>query len=401
MPNAWRRVVGLMVLLTAACGTEGSRTGDALVTVERRELSSAIHAVGAVKAQIGAEVRVGSRISGRVRRLEANIGDAVREGDVLAQLETEELDALVAQRRAELALAETRLASIGRTGPAQVALAEADLRRFEASVERARLEAARQRTLVEQRMITPAEAEAVRERYLVAEADRDAALRALELARTNAVDLLAQATAEVERARALLSSALVEHGFTTLRSPITGVVASVATQEGETVAAGLSAPTFVTIVDLDRLQVNAFVDEVDIGRVQPGQRATFTVDAYPARDFTGRVSAVYPSATIQDNVVKYVVAIVLEGNEDRALRPEMTTSVRIHFETRQALVVPVRAVSRDSGRTFVFVSGDKGVARRPVRLGWRDGSWVEVAEGLSEGDRILLDPPSQPAGDRK
>jgi macrolide-specific efflux system membrane fusion protein len=391
-------IVPAIMLALVGCGGAVASSSDDVVTVERRAFSTSVLAVGAVKAQIGAEVRVGSRISGRVQRLAANIGDAVREGQVLAQLETEELDALVAQRRAELTLAESRLTSIDRMGPDEIGRAEADLRRFEASAQLTRLELQRQQALLKERVSTASEVETARERDLVAQAGREAAMRALDLMRVGNAERRVQAVAELERARASLSSALVELSFTTWRAPISGVVASVATQEGETVAAGLNAPTFVTIVDLDRLQVNAYVDEVDIGRVAPGQAATFTVDAYPSRDFSGSVTAVYPSATIQDNVVKYVVAIELDGNPDRLLRPEMTASVRIQFESRQALAIPVRSIARDSGSTVVFVPGDDGVERRAVRLGWRDGAWAEVVEGLSEGERILRDPPQQGTG---
>jgi len=85
-------------------------------------------------------------------------------------------------------------------------------------------------------------------------------------------------------------SALGDRSFTVIRTPISGVVVSVSTQEGETVAAGLNAPTFLTVVDLERLQVHALVDEVDIGKIEPGQSATFSVDAFPGRDFTSHVS---------------------------------------------------------------------------------------------------------------
>ena len=122
---------------------------------------------------------------------------------------------------------------------------------------------------------------------------------------------------ERELADAQLSEARVNLSYATITAPISGVIGSVTTQEGETVAAGLNAPTFVVIVDLDRLQVNAFVDEVDIGKVALGQRVTFNVDAFPAQDFTGAVAAIYPSATIQDNVVKYVVAIDIDDENRR------------------------------------------------------------------------------------
>lgn len=368
------------------------------IAVERRSFSTAVVAIGVVKAQIGAEVRVGSRISGRVRRLRANIGDAVTRGQILAELETEDLDALVAQRQAELTLSEARLRALERLAPDEIARAEADLARFEATARLAADEWARQRTLLDQRVATAAEAEAARERHLVAQAQRDAAKRALDLARTGSVEQRKQAEAEVARARAALQSARVDRSFATITAPISGVVASVATQEGETVAAGLSAPTFVTILDLDRLQVNAYVDEVDIGKVTAGQEVSFSVDAYPSREFEGRVTAVYPNATIQDNVVKYVAAVSLAPDSARRLRPEMTASVRIRLEPRNVLAIPVRAVARDSGRSHVVVPGSGGLETRAVRLGWRDGPWAEVLDGLREGERILLDPPMPPPG---
>jgi len=157
------------------------------------------------------------------------------------------------------------------------------------------------------------------------------------------------------------------------------------------VAAGLSAPTFVTIVDLARLQVHAYVDEVDIGKVKLGQEATFAVDAYPARDFVGRVAAIYPTATIQDNVVKYIVALDIADDSIGLLRPEMTASVRIALPPRQVLAIPARAIRRDGALNVVTVRGDDGDEVRPVRVGWRDGPWVEIVDGLAAGERIVLD----------
>ncbi len=139
--------------------------------------------------------------------------------------------------------------------------------------------------------------------------------------------------------------------------------------------------------------MNAYVDEVDIGKVETGQLAVFTVDAFPARDFTGRVAAIYPTATIQDNVVKYVVALDIAGDYSGLLRPEMTASVRIELETRTVLAVPTRAIRQQDGRRVVYVLKDGGPAVREIRVGWRDGPWAEIVEGLVEGDRIFLDAP--------
>jgi multidrug efflux pump subunit AcrA (membrane-fusion protein) len=162
----------------------------------------------------------------------------------------------------------------------------------------------------------------------------------------------------------------------------------VATQEGETVAASLAAPTFVTLVDLRRLEVRAYVDETDIGRIKMGQAARFTVDTYPDHEFEGRVSAVYPQAEIRDNVVNYVTVVTFEPRPERTLRPEMTAVVRIAIETRaNVLTVPRRAIRRDAGRAYVVTAAG---GKRFVTLGTRDETDSEIVEGLREGDEVRL-----------
>lgn len=351
-------LVGWLILRSASA-RDGSAGPVESATAERRIFASTVAAIGTVKPQIGAEVKVGSRISGRVRRLNANIGDAVRRGQVIAELETEELDALAAERSAEVQVAEAEVAAAA----ARIQLAAAEL--------------TRQEQLERQGVATTADADLARE--------RSGAALAYELA----------ARAALVRAQAALEQVRVQRSFATLHAPIAGVVASVATQEGETIAAGLNAPTFLTIVDLRRLQVDTYVDEVDIGKVQVGQRATFTVDAFPARDFTGVVAAIYPTATIQDNVVKYIAAVRID-DADGVLRPEMTANVRLALEEREVLAVPVRAVRRVDGRNVVYVGDPERPEARVVRVGWRDGGFVEIAEGLGAGERVLLDvtPPS-------
>ncbi len=320
----------------------------------KREFASVVTAIGAVKPQIGAEVRVGARLSGKLVRLPANIGDRVQRGQVIAQLESADLSAAVARHEAAVAVAREKIAD----AEARQKLSEATYQR---QLNLLKISGTSQQ-LVE---------EALRETQSAA-AGVQISIRERELAE-----------AQLRETRVNLS-------YATITAPISGVIGSVTTQEGETVAAGLNAPTFVVIVDLDRLQVNTFVDEVDIGKVQIGQRVTFNVDAFPAQDFTGAVSAIYPSATIQDNVVKYVVAIAIDDEDRGLLRPEMTASVQIQLETRTALAIPARAIRQEGGRSVVHVVNGQQTEVRPIRLGWRDGPWAEVADGLAEGERILL-----------
>lgn len=388
-------VVALLVWMRAGAADETAAIGE-VVTVGERAFTSSVSALGAVKPQIGAEVRVGSRISGRVARLRANIGDRVDKGQIIAELETADLDAVIEQRRAELTLAEAKHAAVDRLAPAESAQAQAQVRRFEAEATLAHEELHRQQRLLERQLVPPALGDAARDRSEAAQAQLEAARRTLEVVRGTHAEQRTQAAADVERARAALDSARIDRSFAVLRSPIRGVVASVSTQEGETVAAGLNAPTFVTIIDLGRLQLNAYVDEVDIGKIAPGQSVTFTVDAFPADDFTGRVSAIYPNATIQDNVVKYIVAATIDNDGIARLRPEMTAAVRIQLEKRVVLAVPARAIRREGGRNVVTVLVGDRRETRVVRVGWRDGAWIEIVEGLTAGTRVLVNGTSGP-----
>lgn len=247
-----------------------------------RQPPRTVKATGVIKPRIGAEVRVGSRISGVVRRLYVKIGDRVEKGQLLAELDDRDL---VARRRE--ALAALQLAE------ANLAYASADL--------------ARKRELRASALLAPSDLELAQRAHAVAERQRDGARASFDVATTQ-----------------------LDYGRIT--APIDGVVASVSTQEGETVAASFSTPTFVTLLDLDRLEVWAYVDETDIGRIRTGMPAAFTVDTYGSTEFAGEVTAIYPKAEIRDNVVNYVTVIRFATPPDKVLRPDMTTTVRIEME---------------------------------------------------------------------
>jgi RND family efflux transporter MFP subunit len=327
----------------ALSGTDGAVANATYrtTTIERRNISSTVLATGVIRPQVGAEVRVGSRVSGILKELHVTIGDMVPAGHLLAVLDPTEFGARRDQAAAQL----------------ETAITERDF---------AALELDRGRQLLAEEVITQAE--------------------------FDAADMAVQtAAARVRQAEAALQSAEIELGYTRITAPIGGVVASVSTQVGETVAASFASPTFVTIIDLDRLEVWAYVDETDIGRVEVGQRATFTVDTYLDTDFEGRVTAIQPAAVIIDNVVNYVTLIEIGPTNGKTLRPEMTTSVNIILEgLDDVLALPNGAVRRDSGGAFAYVPGPMGPERRTIRTGYRGSDFTEVLEGLEEGDEVLV-----------
>jgi len=323
-------------------GAPGARTASVrTATIARQDIRSTVLATGVIRPMVGAEVQVGSRVSGVLQSLNVSIGDHVESGEVLARLDPTEFRARFDQVEAALITAEVE-------------------ERF------AGFDLDRARELKAQGVIPQSELDAVERRSQVAAAN---------LAQT----------------RANLRSAQIQLDYTVIRAPVSGVVASVSTQVGETVAASFASPTFVTIIDLERLEIWAYVDETDIGRVSPGQEARFTVDTYPDTEFQGVVTAIQPKAEIVDNVVNYVTLIEIGPLEGKTLRPEMTTTVNILLEGRYSvLALPNGAVRRDSEGTFAFVPGPDGPERRAIRTGYRGSDFTEVLEGLEDGEEVLI-----------
>ena len=312
-----------------------------VVHAERRMMGNAVNATGTVRLRVGSEVRVGSQLSGIVKKLNVTVGSRVRAGDVIAEIDDAPVRARLAQAQAQ--------AELDRT-----------------SLERARVDFERARQLQSQGLIP-----------LQQEQDLE----------------LAQAEAKARYEKSLRDRDLVQVDllYVTIRAPITGTVSSVSTQEGETVAAAFTAPTFVTIIGDNALQLVAMVDETDIANVRPGNPAVFTVDSYPSRDFSGIVESIAPKATIVSGVVNYEVTINIR-RDAQLLKPDMTANVSIQTAQHAALLLPAAAVQRDGDQSFVYVQGKSGSERRPVVIGTKENGMVEIKRGISESDDVLLNP---------
>ncbi len=372
--------------------SEGTHSKYKTVRVTKQRFALAVTALGMVKPQVGAEVRLGARIPGKVEKLRANIGDLVTKGQVIAELEKEELEANVEKRKAEHNTASFNLAAREALGPIEVEKAEAERIRLKAIHDLEAADYERQEALFEENLSSQQALDQAQGELQVVKKELDASIKALELTRNRLEEDLKQLTSEVEKPRAELKVAEREPAEATLRAPSTGTIASVFTQEGETVAVGLSAPTFVTIIDLERLQVETYVDEVDIGKIKIGQKAAFMVEAFPSTEIEGEVVAIYPKAILRENVVFYTAVVKSIQPPSVALRPEMTANVSIFLEPRDdVLVVPAGAVKKSGGYNFVYVLEDGKPVRRDVSIGWRQGRYLEITEGLKEGDEVLED----------
>jgi HlyD family secretion protein len=277
------------------------------VKVTKGNIAAQVTANGTLSAV--KTVQVGAQVSGRVVELDADFNDKVKEKQVIAKLDDVVLKSQIDQAAANLALAAANV------NKAQVALVDAD-RQYK-----------RQKVLQDQSLVAGATVEAAQVAY-------DTAKAALIAAR-----------ATQDQAAANLAQAKLQLSYATIYSPVDGVVLSRAVDVGQTVAASLQAPVLFTIAeDLARMQIDTSVAEGDVGRLTEGMKATFTVDAFPGRQFQGTVRQVRNAPTTTQGVVTYDAVIDVD-NSDHALRPGMTANCTfVLAQVADAIKIPNAAL---------------------------------------------------------
>jgi len=204
-----------------------------------------------------------------------------------------------------------------------------------------------------------------------------------------------QAKASLQQAEALLQYQQAQLDKAVIRSPIAGTVLTINTQQGETVAAGFQVQTLITVADLHRLEVRAYVDETDIGRIRRGLPVDVRVQSYQDQIFHGRVTKIASASTVKDNIVTYETTVAIEDPQG-LLRPDMTADVSVILGRKpNVLRVPSEAVHQDVSRALVYVlhrdKKDKERAElREVKVGFSDGIYTEIKSGLKEKEEVIL-----------
>ena len=287
--------------------------------MERGEIGSVVTATGTINPVV--TVLVGSQISGTIKALNADFNSRVKEGEVIAQIDPAILEAQVEQAKANVLGAQSNLMN----SKANLQSVQANLVKAEVAVEDTKKTLNRYNELMKMSAIAQSALDTAQANYDSAVAQRNAVKAQIEVAKAQ----VESAAAQVERDKAALRMSETNLRYTTIRSPVNGIVISRNVDVGQTVAASLQAPTLFTIAkDLTQMQVDTNMSEADIGRILMGQEATFTVDAYPEKTFRGRVSVIRNAPTIIQNVVTYDVVIQVD-NKELKLKPGMTANVSV------------------------------------------------------------------------
>jgi HlyD family secretion protein len=375
--------------LYAVSSRTGASTGfdpSRLATVERDTMVRSVVATG--KIEPISKVEIKSKANGIIEKLHVDVGAQVQPGQVLAELDQEQLAARLREEQANLLAAEANLTA------ARAQLAKNVIEAEGPDVVFARRAFERAQRLAEQTLIAQSALDDARNALEVAENKLRSAQGQLVISRAR----VAEADAKVAQARAAVARADEDLRNATIRAPIRATVLTRDVEIGSPVSSilnlGANATLVMTLGDIDEVFVRGKVDEADIGRVRLGQKAQITVETFKDRRFEGKVTQISPIGVEKDNVTTFEVEVSI-ANAGNELRANMTANAEIVLEEHpDSLIIPESAISYDASKAaFVEVPDpqEKGGRKKvPIKVGVGNGTRTQVLEGLEQGDRVIL-----------
>ena len=373
---------GLATLKGASAEVDASR----LATAERGTMVKSVVATGKVEPITKIEIK--SKANGIIKVLNADVDRAVKAGDILVELDREQLAAALRGAEANLLAARASLEGAEAQLKKNIVEAEGPDEQF------ARRAYDRAQVLFEQRLIPQSSLDDAHSLVDVAENRKRAAQSQLAIGRAK----VTEARAQVAQAKAAADRAAEDVANATIRAPIRGTVLSRDVEIGSPVSSilnlGANATLVMTLGDIEQVFVRGKVDEADIGHVRLGQPARIRVETFKDKVFNGKVTQISPMGVEKDNVTNFEVRVSID-NPGKELKANMTANAEIVLEEHaDALIVPEAAITYDAQKNaFVEVvapgtkTGRKKVA---VKLGVGNGTKIQILDGLKPGDKVIL-----------
>jgi HlyD family secretion protein len=359
---------------------------EKIAKVERTDLARSVVATG--KVQPVTQVEIKSKASGIIKKLPVNVGDTVHKGELLCELDQDDLIPQLHQQEAALHVSEAALKS-----------AQADYERYKVDamgpdVPFLKRDMDRARTMFTSGLIAQNARDDAEKNYQMAVQKQESAKANLG----SAAAAIAKAQASLEQQQAAVSLAQQNLNYATIVSPIDGVVLSRDSELGDAVSSilvlGSAATPIMTIGDLSEVYVKGKVDETDVGKVYLGQPARISVESFKDQKFAGHVTKISPMGAEKDNVTTFEVRVSI-SNEKHILKAQMTANAEIILEEHKGvLAIPEDAVTYNKDKSTAAQipdpTNEKGLRKVAITTGISNGAKTEVVKGLSEGQQVIL-----------
>lgn len=363
--------------------------------VMKSRIEQTVKARGIVKPAPNALIRIGfpmpKDVARRIQVMKFVEGDAIKAGEILAVLDYPDLLATVKQLKADAVVVEKRLAASRTLEPVEVHVAKALTEQTKAQADQAQRNYERVSKLRTAGSVGQQEYETTLSDMQVAKAKLEIAEASLQQVKTRFKTDIATLEAQVEQAKAAIKSVEVQIDWSTIRSPIDGVVFAVHQRPGELTSNQPNAPV-LTLLDPKQLQVHLYVDEADFGKVRLDQEVKLRVEAHAGETVQGKIVRLLPQPILQENVVYYLAVVEVDEAKRSLLRSEMTTLAHIQVGNKEPILwLPLAAVKSKADGWYVRLMTGGGPVERTVQIGGRSEGRVEIRAGLVEGDEVLLD----------
>lgn len=366
------------------------RTGRAEIPVEispavLRPLTYSLNATGDMAALL--QVDLYPKVTGYLERIDVHLGDSVRQGQVIAQIDRTDFLQKVKEAEAKLAYAKAQLSEIeAGTRAEELRQAEEAVRQAQSRFDHAKLQRERSDALFKRQVISKKETDLAEMEYTVAEAQLAASQQHLKMLREGARQEVREASqAKLKEMEAILAQERIRLQNTSITAPFHGEIVRRYVDAGALVSP--STPV-VTLVHTETLKVVANVLERDIPLMKIGLKARIQTEAYPGKIFEGKVARLNTALELATRTLQAEIYI---PNPGRLLKPGMFAKLEVVLlEKPKALVIPARAVIEERGVKSVFIVKEGHALRRSVLTGYEQDQWIEVIEGLSEGDPVVV-----------
>ena len=366
-----------------------SKTRVEVISAEKGDLSTCLSLTGTLAPL--QDVKITTKLPGKVDKVLVQEGDRVKVGDILIQLEQDELILGLKQAEAALATAEAGLARIkAGTRKEQIIQAETGVAQAKANMDLCKISLERMSNLLKDESIPRMKYDTVKAQYDVACAQYEAAKAQLEMAKAGAtVEDIAIAEAQVEQAKVGLASMKRQVENSIIKSPIDGIVVERSVDRGEVVSPPMMpGMPLLLIMKLDQVKIKVNVSEQRMSQIHNGQEVKIKIDGLPGETFTGKISRIAPMVDSRSRTVEVEINIPNPGFK---LKAGMFARVSIVLEKRSAvLLVPTEAVLDRGKGKVVFLAGNGVAEERSVTVGLSDGINTEIISGLTEGDAVIV-----------
>jgi HlyD family secretion protein len=379
-------LVAVVVIATSALRPNHTIEPDKLAPVSHGDIARSVVATGKIEPLTKVEVK--SKASGIVEKIYLDAGDKVKNGQVLADLDKEQLQASVAEARANLEAAQAAQEAAEASYQKNLVDAEGpDVPFLKSDMDRAH-------DSYKQGLVALNAMQDAEKNYQLALNRQSSAVRAAQMSKAQ----VAQAKAQVAQAKAALDNAEENLRYSTITSPMDGVVLSKDVEVGDAVSSilvlGSQATLVMTLGDISEVYVLGKVDEADIGKVYLGQEARIVVESFKDKKFEGHVTKIAPLGEEKDNVTTFEVRVSIQ-NPGGELRANMSANAEIILEEKKnVLLIPEGAVIFDKDKNasveIADPSGPEGRKKLAVKLGITNGVNAEVLSGLNEGQKVIL-----------